>query len=101
VASLRSQDAAALNRHRMKDNTQLDEEMAKLARTQWKVEYVSFQKNLCGPQASRAIHAWPEDVSDCTVYGAVGVPMQFDNHHLTVQGSELFARSMRERGQMP
>ncbi len=64
-----------------------DDRFKVLARETWKVPYISMFDDLCTPQ--------------CPVYGAPGVPIFFDGHHFTEEGSLLFARAVRERQQLP
>jgi peptidoglycan/LPS O-acetylase OafA/YrhL len=64
----------------------LDGKLAALARDSWHVPYLSYFENLCTPQ--------------CPGYGPAGVPLLFDEHHLTADGSTLFARTLRDRGQL-
>jgi peptidoglycan/LPS O-acetylase OafA/YrhL len=98
--SLRSKDIRAVDRHRVA-KAKLDQEMAELARHQWKVRYISAFDDLCAAQIEMEAGAQKETSSNCPVYAAPGVPLDFDEHHLTVAGSELFAREMRARNELP
>jgi peptidoglycan/LPS O-acetylase OafA/YrhL len=97
VMALRSHKAEVLDRHRVAAAAELDAQMRGLARDQWQVPYVSFSGRLCGTGAGRS-GVWPEPVSGCLAYGAPGVPLVFDNHHLTVEGSVLLARLLKATG---
>jgi len=65
----------------------LDEQMALLASTEWKVPYISYFKMLC-----------PNDV--CLEYAGKDVPIQFDYGHLTSEGSMLVATRLKDTGQL-
>ena len=79
---------AEIEEHRGKVEQAFDGEMAALARDKWHVPYISIYADLCGGGA-------------CPLYGAPGVPLEFDTDHLTAAGSELLARAIRERHQVP
>ena len=69
---------------------QIDMQMSDLAIHQWKVPYISVYQDLCGPQGT-----------DCPLYAAPGVPLFVDTDHFSAQGSLLFARTMKRRGEIP
>jgi peptidoglycan/LPS O-acetylase OafA/YrhL len=89
---------AVIDRHRRTASLQTDEKLSALARGQWKIRYISAFENLCATSMKRAL---AQTISGCPVYAAAGVPLLFDSNHLTVDGSILFARTMRERNQLP
>jgi peptidoglycan/LPS O-acetylase OafA/YrhL len=62
----------------------LDEQMKRLANENWHVPYVSLMSILC-PGAK------------CVEYAAPGVPLEFDQTHLTLQGSEYLGREINSR----
>lgn len=74
--------------HRLLASKRLDDEMDYLARTQWKVRYISFFKLLCKPNS-------------CVEYAGRDVPLQFDGSHLTKEGSVLVAEKLKESQQFP
>jgi peptidoglycan/LPS O-acetylase OafA/YrhL len=101
ASSLRSKDYGAVDRHRVARAIKLDQEMEELARNQWNVRYISVFGDLCEAQIEMAAKTQKVILSDCPVYATPGVPMDFDEHHLTVAGSERFAMAMRARNQLP
>jgi peptidoglycan/LPS O-acetylase OafA/YrhL len=98
--SIREKDPGLLDRHRLARTLKLDKEMAELARTEWKVAYVSAVEDLCGSQVEMVAKAQSE-MAGCLAFAAPGVPLQFDDHHFTVAGSILYARAMQARKQIP
>jgi peptidoglycan/LPS O-acetylase OafA/YrhL len=90
--SLLHGNPSMLDGHRKTEPLQTDEKLAEIARNQWKVDYISIYENLCIPKM---------ETSGCPVYAAPGVPLLFDTNHLTPLGSELFAKTMRDRHQLP
>jgi hypothetical protein len=81
-------DPAAVQAHADPNLTQLDAQMAVLARDQWKVRYISFFADVC-----------PDNLG-CPAYATPGVPMLLDTNHLTPAGAIRFAQSMRDRHQI-
>jgi hypothetical protein len=89
--------AEALRAHRLDripghltaDPRLLDAQLAILARDRWHVPYISYFATLCTP--------------DCPNFAGPGVPLLFDEHHLTAAGSALFAEAVRreQRVQIP
>jgi hypothetical protein len=51
------------------------------------VPYVSYFATLCRP--------------DCPDFAAPGVPLLFDEHHLTAAGSALFAETLKRNDELP
>jgi peptidoglycan/LPS O-acetylase OafA/YrhL len=92
--SERFKDSSLVNRHLDSRSKSLDERMAALAKAQWKVEYVSFFANVCTSSTP------PSTQFGCPFYAALNVPLQFDGHHLTPEGSALYAISVRTKGQL-
>lgn len=87
ATSLRDHRPEEVAAHLTAEPRVLDARLAALARDQWHVPYISYYDNLCTP--------------DCPSYGAPGVPLLFDEHHLTAEGSSLFVKTLRERNQLP
>jgi peptidoglycan/LPS O-acetylase OafA/YrhL len=87
ASSLLNHDVKLVNRSRDQFVEMLDKRLAALAHGRWNVPYISFYDDLCSP--------------DCPVYARPGVPMIFDTHHLTEDGSIAFARIVRDREQIP
>jgi len=85
--ALRRHDPGSVAEKMMPGPRALDAEFSELAAKRWHVPYISFYENLCR--------------AGCALYGAPGVPLLGDEDHLTVEGSELFVASMRDRGQLP
>ncbi|HEY0786427.1 MAG TPA: acyltransferase family protein [Acidobacteriaceae bacterium] len=83
--SLKHDDAALPLRHELTRYRALDERMALLAATQWKVPYVSFFKLLCPDNA-------------CERYAAQNVPLQVDYGHLSREGSVFVAQRLKQSG---
>ena len=64
--------------------------MRDMARDIWKVKYISFYDDMCGP------------TMDCPLYTRGGVlRFYWDAHHLSDEGSWAFAQSIREHHQLP
>ena len=61
----------------------LDMKMSRIAREEWKVAYVSPFTLLC-PQGKCVEYAGPE------------IPMEFDNSHLTLEGSKYLGNAVRK-----
>ncbi len=103
VIALREHSNRALEQHWMPIRQQLDKTMAVLSRDQWKVPYISAFDDLCVEQASNATGFSGQEmvsVSDCPAFAAPGVPIYFDAHHFTLEGSVLYASRMRAKGQL-
>jgi peptidoglycan/LPS O-acetylase OafA/YrhL len=92
---------AVIDRHRRIESWQTDKKLSALARDQWKIRYISAFENLCATNPKKKEVETPQTTSGCPVYAAAGVPLLFDSNHLTVDGSILFSRTMRERNQLP
>jgi peptidoglycan/LPS O-acetylase OafA/YrhL len=101
LALRKSDPEAVLRAHRLPVSREMDGKMAVLARDVWKVEYISAFDDLCGPRIEMVAQAGLQSGDGCPVFAAPGVPLQFDNHHLTVEGSVLYARALRARHQLP
>ncbi len=87
AVSLKSNDQSLPLRHELLKYMVLDQRMAALAKTKWKVAYVSYFQLLC-----------PGGV--CNRYASKDVPVQLDSAHLTKEGSVLVAQRLRETGQL-
>ena len=87
AASLKSKNPSLPLQHELTKYRMLDEQMALLASTEWKVPYISYFKMLC-----------PNDV--CLEYAGKDVPIQFDYGHLTSEGSMLVATRLKDTGQL-
>lgn len=73
-----------VEQHRITAYDQLDARMAGLAASEWKVPYFSLRSAFCNPS--------------CMVWTAPYTPLQWDDSHLTDEGSRLAAEKMREAG---
>lgn len=99
--ALRDPERDMLDPHRRVDSLQTDKKLAALARDQWKVRYVSGYENLCVSDVPTEVRTPLRTSSACPVFAATGVPLLFDSNHFTAEGSVLYARTMRARGQLP
>lgn len=88
ATSLRDHDPGLPERHRLKAPQRLDAQFAALARDTWHVPYLSIYDDLCTPAA-------------CPALAAPGIPLLFDTHHFTPEGSLLLAQSIRAHHQLP
>jgi peptidoglycan/LPS O-acetylase OafA/YrhL len=87
ATSLRDHRPDLVASHKTAGPRELDAKLAAMARDQWHVPYISYYDNLCTP--------------GCPSYAAPGVPLLFDEHHLTAAGSILFVETVRDRNQLP
>ncbi len=94
-------NAATIDQHRNAEPMRTDERLSRLARNQWKVRYISAYENLCASDLPVGIIPLRRSMSGCPVYAARGVPLLFDGNHFTPEGSILYARTMRDRRQLP
>ena len=92
---------ALIDRHRRIEPLQTDEKLSALARNEWKIRYISAFENLCATNVKSKAETPLQTNLGCPVYAALGVPLLFDSNHFTVDGSILFARTMRARNQLP
>jgi peptidoglycan/LPS O-acetylase OafA/YrhL len=90
----REHDPSLLSRHRLYSEAERDERMARMARDVWHVPYLSMYADLCGVHGA-------DTAGGCPVFGAPGYPILWDTDHTSPQGATLFARAIRERGQLP
>jgi hypothetical protein len=100
TVALRDRDLRFVDRHRIKGDAEADRKLAALARSVWKVRYISVFEDLCAAQLEMVAKAQPETSGGCPVYAAPGVPLLFDTDHLTEEGSVLFAKAMRAGHQL-
>jgi peptidoglycan/LPS O-acetylase OafA/YrhL len=101
TVSLRDRKLSIIDRHRRIEPVQTDIELSGIAREQWKVRYISFLENLCATSVKIESEAPLRAISGCPVYAERGVPLLFDSNHLTIEGSIIYARTMRARNQLP
>jgi hypothetical protein len=87
-----------LQRSVQPEDLRFDRTLQRLAQTQWHVAYISFFDDLCGAGAAGGDR---QEVASCPAFAGGGVPLLFDEQHLTVAGSVLFAQAMRARHQLP
>jgi hypothetical protein len=83
--AIRQHDPGAADRHRVRAMSEFDATMARMAKGEWDVPYVSMINLLC-------------ENDQCVEYTAPGVPLLSDYGHLTKEGSVLVAKRLRERG---
>jgi hypothetical protein len=98
IASLKTGKSDLIEHYFNAEDRQLDDQMAALARERWKVPYVSIYRDLC---SSKDGHAGGVTTRGCPVYAAPDVPLLFDTHHLTPEGSRLYAAAMKADHQLP
>ena len=101
MLSLRDRNVAMIDRYRSIVAWQTDQKLSEIARNQWKIRYISTYENLCASPQTRAAQDSLPTTSNCPVYAAPGVPLFYDDHHFTPDGSILFAKTMRKREQLP
>jgi peptidoglycan/LPS O-acetylase OafA/YrhL len=90
-----------LARHMRADYAESDGEMASLAHDAWHVPYISQRADWCGQAGGAAVQPSWLDVNGCPLVLPTGEPMTFDDDHLTVTASNMMARIMRDKGQLP
>ena len=86
AASLRDKNDPEIAAHVLPEPQELDLRLAAMARDQWHVPYISYFDTLCRPK--------------CLAFAAPGVPLLFDQHHLTSAGSALMVERLRDRKQL-
>jgi peptidoglycan/LPS O-acetylase OafA/YrhL len=91
--SIRDRNASEIESHRATVPQELDQKMTALAQDQWHVPYVSEFGDLCTAEAGAKLV--------CPAYAKPGVPLLSDGDHLTMDGSILFAETMRIKNQFP
>ena len=90
-----------IDQHRTTETLQTDKNLSEVARTQWKIRYISAYENLCAANKQTVAEALWATNSDCPVYAGRGIPLLFDTDHFTPSGSILYAGTMRARRQLP
>lgn len=75
---------AAAERHRIDSYDNLDVTMAQLAADTWHIGYFSFTRAFCH--------------GGCRIWSSTSAPIQWDESHLTDEGSRLAAEQMRSDG---
>ncbi len=71
--------------HRLRTYDDLDETMARLARGEWHVTYISYVSLLCSK-------------GNCLEYAGPNIPLQTDGEHLSDAGSLVFANRLQKSG---
>ena len=90
-----------LTQHLDPNGKLFDDAMAKMAREQWHVSYISYYKDICHqPPVVMTEGQW-ETTTGCPLFTSEGEPLMFDDHHFTISGSLLFANAVRKLGQLP
>ena len=97
AVSVRYHNSDTLAHHQRPTAYQLDLQMAKLAKDKWKVGYISVFQILCSPQTNSQSQTLD---LHCPVQTPSGIPVLFDEHHFTVEGSVLFAQAIRVANQL-
>jgi peptidoglycan/LPS O-acetylase OafA/YrhL len=101
ISSMRNHEDDKIASFEREEPKQLDAKMARLARDEWHVPYISFFDAVCRQPASSSTAKQPLPPSACPVYGAPRVPLLFDSNHFTGAGATLFATAMREQHLLP
>jgi peptidoglycan/LPS O-acetylase OafA/YrhL len=91
--------AENMTEHLIRRDEHVDAVMSEKARDEWHIRYISYFKDLCKQEADIGKTSW--EANGCPLFTSTGEPLLFDNHHLTITGSLLFAGAMREQGQLP
>ncbi len=99
--SLRHRDLSLIDRHRKLESVETDIKLSVLAREKWDVSYISFYEDVCATNLNTEISAPLQAASGCPVYAEPGVPLLFDSNHFTVEGSVLYAKTIKARKQLP
>jgi hypothetical protein len=99
--ALRDHNPGRIEKHFATQAMELDKKLQQIAVNQWKVRYVSEFDDLCNPGMASQIQSDLWTSTGCPVYASPGVPLLFDADHLTPQASILFAKSLRNRQQLP
>jgi peptidoglycan/LPS O-acetylase OafA/YrhL len=84
---MRYGNLADIERYRSTEAREIDHTIARLAKDEWQVRYISMFDDLCTPK--------------CAVFSAPHVPLLFDRDHLTLEGSVMLATAIRELHQLP
>ncbi|KAA6459245.1 acyltransferase [Acidobacteria bacterium AB60] len=77
-------------------NRSFDNTLRSLTRNEG-VPYISMYDEICGPEP---VDPGPRE-DGCPVYAAPGIPMFFDSHHLTPEGSMVYAEAIRKHRHLP
>ncbi len=93
--------AGFMDEFRSHEPQALDQSMASLARTQWKVPYISVYRDLCRSQPEMVAKSQPEMAGGCPIFGVNGAPLLVDSNHFSREGSILFAQAVRSNAQLP
>ena len=84
AASIQNHDPSYAQRQLLHSTLNVDAEMSRMARDTWHTPYISLIALLC-----REIQ--------CVEYANPGVPIQFDQAHLTLQGSEFAGKKLHQQ----
>ena len=85
AVSIQRHDSSVPSRHMLMSNWLLDREMAKLAKSEANVRYISLITPVCAGRT-------------CASYADPGVPLEFDSNHFTSGGSLFVAQWIRAEG---
>ncbi len=85
--SIQKNDLSIPPRHLLSENWILDTQMARLARSEQRVKYVSLIMPIC-------------EQHECALYAGDGVPLEFDSNHLTREGSLVVAQRIKVAGSL-
>jgi peptidoglycan/LPS O-acetylase OafA/YrhL len=96
--SQRNHDDAVFLRHRTLRADTVDRQYAAFARSQWKVQYISFFEDLCGVSSGTAAAT---TAAICPVYVDDTTPMLRDDNHLSAAGAIYWFRVIKDRKELP
>lgn len=97
----RGRPAGFMDEFRLREPQVLDKSMAALARSQWKIPYISVYGDLCRSQVEMIAKSQPEMAAGCPIFGVNDAPLLVDTNHFSEGGSILFAQAVRSEGQLP
>jgi peptidoglycan/LPS O-acetylase OafA/YrhL len=93
--------AGFMDSRRLRGAQVVDQMMKAMARSEWKVPYISVYDDLCRSQTEMVAKSQPEMAGGCPIFGVDGAPLLLDTNHFSKEGSILFARAVRAKGQLP
>jgi hypothetical protein len=96
ATAYRDRNMGEVAQHQSLEPEKLDGQLARIARDEWKVRYISIYEDLCTPASLNKA----SDLQ-CPIYAETDVPLLFDTNHLTPAGSIEYAKAMESKGQMP
>jgi peptidoglycan/LPS O-acetylase OafA/YrhL len=99
ITAIQLHNPDILSQHYSRSGEVLDRKMAALARDKWNVHYISVYEDLCHQPPQGKVPM--QTLDGCPLYASPGVPLTFDEHHFTGEGSVRFAQVVRSARQLP